>query len=191
MADKEIPDLTAGSAVDGSEYVHIVQGGNSRKVTIAELITWLLDVYEPADGDILVYDVGTGAFLNVPNPNGTPYTDDDARAAVSIAPTTIAGATYTLDLLDAHGYLRATNAGGCDITVPPLGTEAFELGTVITIRAATAGTVTLIEGSGVTLNPPGGAGGSLDFAEEGATVQIKLVDASGDGEWDVIGGTAA
>ena len=102
--------------------------------------------------------------------------------------STLGGTTYTLVLNDTGRYLRATNGAGCAITVPPNGEAPFPIDTVVSIRAATAGTVSLAAGSGVTLNPPGGSGGSLNFAEEGAVVQIKKV---GVNEWDVIGGTAA
>lgn len=38
MASKEVPQLPAAAALDGTEEIHIVQGGNSRKLTLAELI---------------------------------------------------------------------------------------------------------------------------------------------------------
>lgn len=100
----------------------------------------------------------------------------------------VTGATYTLVLADGDNkYLRVTDVSGCAITVPPNSSVEFTIDTVITFRAATAGTVSLVAGPGVTLNPPGGSGGSLGFAEEGAVVQIKKVATD---EWDVIGGTA-
>ena len=37
MADKEINALTAASALDGTELVHVVQGGNSRKTDIEDI----------------------------------------------------------------------------------------------------------------------------------------------------------
>lgn len=37
MADKEINSLPAASTLDGSELVHVVQGGNSRKATAQEI----------------------------------------------------------------------------------------------------------------------------------------------------------
>lgn len=39
MANKEIAELTAGSAMDGTELLHGVQGGNSRKFTDLQLLT--------------------------------------------------------------------------------------------------------------------------------------------------------
>jgi hypothetical protein len=37
MTDKTIGDLTAAGALDGTELVHVVQGGNSRRATVAEV----------------------------------------------------------------------------------------------------------------------------------------------------------
>lgn len=36
MADKEISDLPASGALTGAELLHVVQGGNSRKITLDE-----------------------------------------------------------------------------------------------------------------------------------------------------------
>jgi len=36
MADKELSSITAASALDGTETVHVVQGGNSRKATVEQ-----------------------------------------------------------------------------------------------------------------------------------------------------------
>lgn len=38
MADKETSDLTAANALDGTELVHIVQGGNSRQATVNQIL---------------------------------------------------------------------------------------------------------------------------------------------------------
>ena len=37
MTDKAIPDLTAASALTGAELIHVVQGGNSRKVALNKI----------------------------------------------------------------------------------------------------------------------------------------------------------
>ena len=38
MTDKTTGDLTAASALDGTELVHVVQSGNSRKATVEEIV---------------------------------------------------------------------------------------------------------------------------------------------------------
>lgn len=42
MANKEIPELDAADTLDGSEVVHVVQGGNSRKTTTGGVATVVL-----------------------------------------------------------------------------------------------------------------------------------------------------
>lgn len=163
-----------------ADRVAFYQNGAWESLTVGEgYFAWVLDE------DKLYRHNGTTWVEYVA---ASSYSDDDARAAVAVPPTAISGTTHTLVIGNANQYLRATNASGCAITVPPNADVAFEIGTVVTIRAATAGTVSLVAGSGVTLNPPGGSGGSLDFAEEGAVVQVKKVATN---EWDVIGNTAA
>jgi hypothetical protein len=38
MSDKTIPSLTAASSADGTELVHVVQSGNSRKMTLTQIM---------------------------------------------------------------------------------------------------------------------------------------------------------
>ena len=94
---------------------------------------------------------------------------------------TVTGTTDTLVLTDDDKYLRCTNAAAVTETVPPNSSVAFNVGSVITIRQAGAGQVTLAEGVGVTLN------GNLKTAEQHASIQIMKVDTN---VWDVIGGVA-
>jgi hypothetical protein len=47
MADKQISELTAAGTLDGTEIVHIVQSGNSRKVTLDDVVAL---APAPADG---------------------------------------------------------------------------------------------------------------------------------------------
>jgi hypothetical protein len=128
------------------------------------------------------------AWLETYSPPGG-YTDAMARAAISIAPTAVTGTTHSITLGNAYGYLRATNEAGCAFTVPLNADHAFIVGTVITLRGQTSGAVTIAGASGVTLNPPGAAGGEgpFSFAEIGSVVQLKKVATD---EWDLIGGLA-
>ena len=148
-------------------------------------------VQDPADyvisGTLLTLTVeDTGLSITVRRLPGTGGSGS-VSGGVGAVPKNVTNSTYTPVIEDAFGYLRFTNATGCDITIPLNASVAFGVGTVINFRAATAGTVAFIENPGVTLNRPGGALGSLNFAEEGATVQIKKV---GTDEWDIIGNTA-
>jgi hypothetical protein len=154
-----------------------------------------IDAGDAPDGWMYIWLIGEGgdpdSQWKIPAAMliGGGYTDAQARAAVSVAPTGIAGTDHTLTLANAHSYLRFTNEAGCAITVPLEASVAYVMGTVITMRAQTAGAVTIEGDTGVTLNPVGGAPGEgpFAFAEIGAVVQIKKVGAD---EWDVIGGLA-
>lgn len=68
--------------------------------------------------------------------------------AISL-PSDVTGSTYTLQAADAGKTLTFTNAAGCAITVP---SAVFAPGNrVDLIHGATAGPVTLVAGSGMTL----------------------------------------
>lgn len=55
MANKEIPELTAATTLDGTELVHVVQGGNSRRTTVDGLavINPLAGKTTPVDADLI------------------------------------------------------------------------------------------------------------------------------------------
>lgn len=53
MAHKEIPTITAASALDGLEQLHIVQGSNSRRVTIQEIIDFALEQLQNIESFII------------------------------------------------------------------------------------------------------------------------------------------
>lgn len=58
----------------------------------------------------------------------------------------------TLSLTDATKWLRMTNALATSVTVPPESSVNFPIGTEVTVQQAGAGLVTLVAGSGVTIN---------------------------------------
>jgi hypothetical protein len=88
-----------------------------------------------------------------------------------------------LSVTDAGAYIRHTNSSASTVTVPPDSSEDWGDGVEITIRRSAAGNLTLIAGSGVTLNEP--SGGTLVMTNN-MTVTLKRVGAD---EWDVIGQT--
>lgn len=63
------------------------------------------------------------------------------------------GTTYTFVAADTLKMVTFTNAGAINVTVPP---SVFVAGQRIDCAQRGAGPVTLIAGSGVTLNPPPG-----------------------------------
>ncbi len=58
---------------------------------------------------------------------------------------------HTLGLADVGGYVRIAKATPVDCTVPPQSDVAWQVGDLINVRAADAGQVTIVAGSGVTI----------------------------------------
>jgi len=101
------------------------------------------------------------------------------RPTITLTETT---AARTLDLTDANGYIRCTNAAGCVVTIPSDAEVAFASDVEISFRQCDAGQVSFDVPTAVTLN--GVAGYLNETAFEGAVVTLKKVAAD---EWDVFG----
>lgn len=80
------------------------------------------------------------------------------------------GTSYTLTFLDAYTTVPLINASSITLTVPPESAVAFPVGTFVEIHQGGAGPVTLVGGSGVTLNS---RGGSLVTAGQHAVIGIR------------------
>jgi hypothetical protein len=65
------------------------------------------------------------------------------------------GASYTLALADAGKHVERSNASANTVTVPPNSSVAFPVGTIINISQEGAGTTTIVEGSGVSVESRG------------------------------------
>ena len=89
-------------------------------------------------------------------------------------------AAWTFSLAEGD-YYRSTGASDVNATVPPNASVAYPVGTVITIRQAGNGVVTLVAGSGVTLN------GDLKTAGQNKNISAVKLDAN---LWDIVGGVA-
>lgn len=90
---------------------------------------------------------------------------------------------HILSLEDANAYVRMNKASAVNLTVPPQTDEEWEEGTQVVIRQVGAGALTLVEGSGVTLNVLDGK--SLVASAQGAS--ITLIRTATADEWDVVG----
>jgi hypothetical protein len=64
------------------------------------------------------------------------------------------GTSYTLVLSDASSIVTMGSASANAITIPPNSSVAFPLGSKIPVLTLGAGQTTILQGSGVTLNPP-------------------------------------
>jgi hypothetical protein len=66
------------------------------------------------------------------------------------------GTSYTLVLADAGRFVDLNNASAITLTVPPNASVAFPAETRIDLLQSGAGQVTIVQGSGVTINSKGG-----------------------------------
>lgn len=85
MADKELSDLTAAGTLDGTELLHVVQGGNSRKITpqdiIDDLLVGLQTVVIPASAMITATTNGPASAQLESTTNKVNYSVLDFDAA--------------------------------------------------------------------------------------------------------------
>ncbi len=88
-------------------------------------------------------------------------------------------ASFDLVLSEAGAYIRSTSATAITATVPLSSSVDFPSGTIITIRQAGAGQVTVNYAIGVTLN------GDRKTAAQHKSLQIIKV---GNDTWDIVGG---
>jgi hypothetical protein len=129
---------------------------------------------QPGDNQ---YQIGIGYLTS----DGETYewrNEQYALALQSINNQT--GTSYTLVLDDALKYIRMNNASASTLTVPPNSSVAIAVGSTCHVRQVGAGQVTLVAGSGVTINTPE----TLKLRKAGAIVSLTKVATD---EWDVYG----
>ncbi len=138
------------------------------------------------DGDVIVDDAA-GESVTITKWTSRRTSIDDIVGSISAGPTPSSsqtGTSYTAVLGDANTYIRFNNASSIAFTIPPNGSVAFPIDTVITVEQVGAGVVTLTPGSGVTLNSRGSL---LQTAGQYAVCQLKKVATN---TWTVIGDVA-
>lgn len=181
------PDGTVGQVLTKVGVEDFNVGWSSSGVPPAGTIGQVLTKASATDYDTDWLDPGIASGI----PSGgsadatltkTSVTDYAMSWVVRGASATIGGTTYTLILTDFYKWLRCTNGSGCVVTIPTNATAAFAIDTEVTIRAATAGVVSIAAASGVTLNVPTGFIATL--LANGATVLIKKVATN---TWDLAG----
>jgi hypothetical protein len=64
------------------------------------------------------------------------------------------GTTYTFVLTDITALVRAGNAGAQTYTIPPVSSVQFLVGCSLTVIRYGTGTLTMAEGTGVTIRTP-------------------------------------
>jgi hypothetical protein len=133
----------------GSEYVRINAGGTAlESVTLAGLQADLDLATEILAG---VIELATLAEVNAGTNHTkavTPYTFQESTPGV----TTDASAARTLTNADKDDLILFTNPSGCTVTLPSNTTEALPLGWMCHLHQDDAGTVTVSNEVGVTVN---------------------------------------
>ena len=116
---------------------------------------------------------------------------DDAGEVVTFGanPTTVdintETASYTLVADDAGKVVRMNAGTAVNLTVPAEASVNYDVGTVIGVRQVGAGTVTVVEDTGVTVNIESGL--DLDLRGQYAEVSLHKVGAD---TWEAVGGFA-
>ena len=131
MADKEIGDLTTAAALDGTETLHLVQSGNSRKVT-SQLLALLAMVNGQCQ---LVLDSGS---LKLNRHNGFYLWCNGKPCIVPATPLSLAATSLTPATLY---YIYASESGGtldalvASATAPTTHTDGTQVRTGTTAQA--------------------------------------------------------
>ena len=187
------------AALDGTELVYVAQLGADAVTTVQDiqdfvtngflLITTAAATYQTLSGmssyltisaaaSIYQTQTGMSAYLTTSAAASTYATTSSLTSGLlaNLTPTinTQTGTSYTLLTADNDGksYVRMTNSSANTVTITTSLTKP------VSISQRGAGTTTLVEGAGVTLN------GTLAFT---AQHQTKTVIPIGSGVFDVIG----
>lgn len=90
----------------------------------------------------------------------------------------------TIALSDAGSYIRFTSGSAVTVTIDPVSSTNYPVGTEVVLFAAGAGTVTVSPGLGVTINSKDAA---LSIDGQYASATLKHIASD---EWDLIGALA-
>lgn len=112
-----------------------------------------IDTVNIADASITSAKLVSNLTLTAPNIGAATGTSLTTTGAV-ISHTPINGqlASYSLQLSDDGKMVEISSSSAVNLTVPPDSSVNFTIGTSITILQTGAGQITVVEGSGVTIN---------------------------------------
>lgn len=150
MADKEIADLTEAATLVGTELLHVVQGGNSRKVALSRVIFETKRPYDLRVGFIetptaaqVIDLIVTGREISLP-----------ANFAGSVGNTGVnPSASFVLDVRDdgvSIGTITVSTAGALTFATAGGTAKTVAAGSVITVVAPASVDAT-IENLNITL----------------------------------------
>ena len=162
MADKKISSMSANAALDGSEYVELVQSGANVKALLSALKTFITSGF-------LTSSTATTTYLSIANSRYQFVTD--------------AGTTYTVlaSAVTANGntIIELSNNSLTSITINAATATGKTAGDSVTIVITGTYAAQLLVSDGVTLN------GTLAFS---ANAKIKTLIYRGSNVWTVLGG---
>lgn len=170
------------AALDGTELVYVAQLGADAVTTVQDIQGFATNGFLLITTAAATYQTlsGMSAYLTTSAAASTYATTSSLTNGLlaNLTPTinTQTGTSYTVGTVttdnDGKTYLRMDNAASNTATITTAQTKP------ISVRQAGAGTTTLQEGAGVTLN------GTLAFS---AQHQTKTVIPIGSGVFDVVG----
>lgn len=150
----------------------------------------LTDAREPTAHGHVVDEVSglatvatSGAYADLTGTPTIPDSPDDIGAAPATQPINAQTTAYTLTASDAGKLVTVTAAAGVTLTVPA---STFTAGQRVDIADRGTARVTVVAGSGMTVNPP--AGGSLVMEGRYAYASLVFLSAT---EADLVGLVAA
>lgn len=182
--------VAAGFVVgDRVNVIGFTTSGNNLLVGTITAVTTAKMTIGGTDGDSIADEVA-GDSVVIAKWTSRRATAQDIADLASVSATlpevaTVSGTTADLLDSDVNKYLRFTNASAKSLTVRPNSTHALPADGEWHIRNVGAADLTIVEGSGVTVNPP--ADGSL-VIPQGGTATLKRVATD---EFDLLGYTSA
>jgi len=172
-----------GSPADGDTYIlDETHGTHPNEIAVYDVDAW--KYFEPFEG-WLIFNQTEDYYEKF---DGAVWAELETGGGGAAGPSTVVEVSDTdTNLLasQASQYIRFTAATAKTLTVQPDATEAMPANGEWHIRNVGAADLTLVEGSGVTLNPP--AGGTLVLSA-GCTVTLKR---AAEDEFDILGQTVA
>jgi hypothetical protein len=111
--------------------------------------------------------------------------EQNQLATAIIAINAQTGTTYTTVLTDDGKLITCSNASAISVTIPPNSSVAYGIGTQLNFAQLGAGQVTLVAGSGVTLNS---SGAKLKLKDQYSVATCVKTDTN---TWFVVGNLSA
>jgi hypothetical protein len=159
VADQKISELDVASSLEASDQFVIARAGANKRVAASVVTVASTDLTSHLNDSSAAHAASAISF----SPDGTIAASTVQAAIVEVrdeaAPLTSSFSSqsdnYTLVLADAGKIVGIDHASAKTLTIPLNSSVAFSTGTVVTVRQAGAGQVTVAATGGVTLRSRG------------------------------------